>query len=67
VTTRGLRLAESLGLETTVYTVNEPDRKLELAEQDVTGIFSDRPDLVRAVLARHSGRERVRYHSGTGR
>jgi glycerophosphoryl diester phosphodiesterase len=51
VTPRGLRLAESLGLETTVYTVNEPDRMLELAELDVTGIFSDRPSLVREVLA----------------
>lgn len=51
VTTRGLRLAESLGLETTVYTVNEPDRMLELAELDVTGIFSDRPDLLRKTVA----------------
>jgi glycerophosphoryl diester phosphodiesterase len=51
VTTRGLRLAESLGLETTVYTVNEPDRMLELAELDVSGIFSDRPDLLGKTVA----------------
>jgi glycerophosphoryl diester phosphodiesterase len=50
VTPPGLRLAESLGLETTVYTVNDPDRMLELAELDVIGIFSDRPDLVRETL-----------------
>lgn len=67
VTTRGLRLAKSLGLEATVYTVNEPDRMLELAELGVTGIFSDRPDLVREVLARRPGREPVRSRSGTGR
>jgi glycerophosphoryl diester phosphodiesterase len=66
VTTRGLRLAESLGLEATVYTVNEPDRMLELAELNVTGIFSDRPDLVREVLARPDP-ELVRSRSGTAR
>ena len=66
VTTRGLRLAKSLGLETTVYTVNEPDRMLELAELGVTGIFSDRPGLLRKTVAprpdrapTHSGRETV--------
>ena len=66
VTTRGLRLAESFGLATTVYTVNEPDRMLELAELGVTGIFSDRPGLLRKTVAprpdrapTHSGRETV--------
>ena len=67
VTPRGLRLAESLGLETTVYTVNQPDRMLELAELNITGIFSDRPDLVREVLARRSSPEPVRSRSGTRR
>jgi glycerophosphoryl diester phosphodiesterase len=51
VTTRGLRVAESLGLKTTVYTVNLPDRMLELAELDVTGIFSNRPDLLRRTVS----------------
>lgn len=67
VTTRGLRLARSLGLETTVYTVNEPDRMLELAELDVTGIFSDRPDLVREVLAGRPDRAHARSRPETVR
>ena len=67
LTTRGLRLARSLGLERTVYTVNEPGRMLELAELDVTGLFTDRPDLARDVLARRSSREPARSRSGSGR
>jgi glycerophosphoryl diester phosphodiesterase len=54
MTTRGLRLAESLGLQTTVYTVNESERMLELAELDVTGILTDRPDLLRKTVASRS-------------
>jgi len=50
-TPRGLALARRLGLETTVYTVNEPARMRELAALGVTGIFTDRPDLLRAELA----------------
>jgi glycerophosphoryl diester phosphodiesterase len=42
--------ARSLGLATTVYTVNRPGRMRELADLDVTGIFTDRPDLARQVL-----------------
>jgi glycerophosphoryl diester phosphodiesterase len=30
--------------------VNEPKRMLELAGLDVTGIFTDRPDLLRRTL-----------------
>ena len=51
VTRRGLVAAASLGLRTTVYTANEPERMRELAELGVDGIFSDRPDLLRAALA----------------
>jgi glycerophosphoryl diester phosphodiesterase len=51
-TPRALARARALGLETTVYTVNDPRRMLELAELGVTGIFTDRPDLLRQVLAR---------------
>jgi glycerophosphoryl diester phosphodiesterase len=47
---RVIALAQSLGLATTVYTVNEPRRMLELAELGVTGIFTDRPDLLRRTL-----------------
>jgi glycerophosphoryl diester phosphodiesterase len=47
---RVIALAHSLGLATTVYTVNEPRRMLELAELGVTGIFTDRPDLLRRTL-----------------
>jgi glycerophosphoryl diester phosphodiesterase len=47
---RVIALAQSLGLATTVYTVNEPERMLELAALGVTGIFTDRPDLLRRTL-----------------
>lgn len=47
---RTIALAQSLGLATTVYTVNEPQRMLELAELGVTGIFTDRPELLRQAL-----------------
>jgi glycerophosphoryl diester phosphodiesterase len=50
VTRRGLAKARALGLATTVYTVNEPARMRELALLGVDGIFSDRPDLLRATL-----------------
>ncbi len=43
---RGIELARSLGLKTTVYTVNDPVRMRELAALGVDGIFSDRPDLL---------------------
>jgi glycerophosphoryl diester phosphodiesterase len=46
----GLREAERLGLATLVFTVNEPDRMRELGECGVTGIFSDRPGLLRDTL-----------------
>jgi glycerophosphoryl diester phosphodiesterase len=51
VTRRGLAAARRLGLEATVYAVNEPERMLELAALGVTGIFTDRPDLALRVLA----------------
>ena len=50
-TPRGLAAARRLGLETTVYTVNAPERMLELAALGVTGIFTDRPELALAVLS----------------
>jgi glycerophosphoryl diester phosphodiesterase len=53
VTPRAVARAQSAGLETTVYTVNEPARMLELAALGVTGIFTDRPDLARRALAGH--------------
>lgn len=43
--------AQAFGLATTVYTVNEEARMKELAALGVTGIFSDRPDLLRRALA----------------
>lgn len=48
--TDGIREAESLGLATFVFTVNDPDRMRELGEYGVTGIFSDRPGLLRDIL-----------------
>jgi glycerophosphoryl diester phosphodiesterase len=45
VTKRGILAAQRLGLETTVYTVNDVPRMLELQALGVSGIFTDRPDL----------------------
>jgi glycerophosphoryl diester phosphodiesterase len=42
--------AQALELATTVFTVNDPERMLELADLGVTGIFTDRPGLARRVL-----------------
>ena len=49
---RALTVARSLGLAATVYTVNEPKRMRELAALGVSGIFTDRPGLLRDVLSR---------------
>lgn len=51
VTPQGLAAARRLGLETTVYTVNEPSRMLALAALGVAGLFTDRPDLALRTLA----------------
>jgi glycerophosphoryl diester phosphodiesterase len=51
VTRRGLARARKLGLETTVYTVNDASRMRALAAMGVDGIFSDRPALLRETLA----------------
>lgn len=48
---RRIAVARSHGLATTVYTVNEPARMLELAGLGVTGIFTDRPGLLLRTLA----------------
>jgi glycerophosphoryl diester phosphodiesterase len=50
VTARGVARAARLGLETTVYTVNDPRRMRTLAAMGVGGIFSDRPALLRETL-----------------
>jgi len=42
--------AQSVGLATTVFTVNEAARMSELAALGVTGIFTDRPRLARETL-----------------
>jgi glycerophosphoryl diester phosphodiesterase len=47
--------ARSLGLATTVFTVNDPMRARELADLGVTGIFTDRPNVLRGVLAQVGG------------
>jgi glycerophosphoryl diester phosphodiesterase len=51
VTRRGIALARRLGLATTVYTVNDPARMRALVALGVDGIFTDRPDVLRALLA----------------
>lgn len=50
VTARGVARARTLGLATTVYTVNDPIRMRQLAGLGVSGIFSDRPALLRETL-----------------
>ena len=47
-----IEAAQGVGLATTVFTVNDPARMLELAALGVTGIFTDRPALARRTLAR---------------
>jgi glycerophosphoryl diester phosphodiesterase len=50
VTPRGLAAARRLGLETTVYTVNDSARLLELRNLGVTGVFTDDPRRALALL-----------------
>jgi glycerophosphoryl diester phosphodiesterase len=52
VTRRGIAAAQRLGLETTVYTVNDEARMLELQKLGVSGIFTDRPDAALGTLGR---------------
>ncbi len=51
VTRRGLQAAKQLGLETLVYTVNEPARMRELRDLGVSGIFTDDPALALSQLS----------------
>ena len=53
---RQLALARSLGLVTTVWTVNDPARMEQLVGLGVDGIFTDRPALLREVAAREEAR-----------
>jgi glycerophosphoryl diester phosphodiesterase len=62
-----IRQAQSLGLATLVFTVDEPVRMRELAELGITGIFSDRPGLLRETLASLPGPERERSRPETSR
>ena len=50
VSERRLAAARALGLETLVYTVNDPGRMRTLAEAGVSGIFTDDPQLALRVL-----------------
>jgi len=50
VTARGLAAARALGLATTVYTVNDPARMLQLRGLGVAGIFTDDPRAAIAAL-----------------
>ena len=50
VTARGLAKARRLGLATTVYTVNDPDRMRALSTLGVDGIFTDCPGRARAAV-----------------
>jgi glycerophosphoryl diester phosphodiesterase len=50
VTPRGVASAHRLGLESTVYTVNDERRMNALAAMGVSGIFRDRPALLRETV-----------------
>ncbi len=50
VTARGLARAQALGLQTSVYTVNDESRMRDLHAAGVDAIFSDRPDVLRRVI-----------------
>ena len=52
VTPRGIANGRALGLETTVYTVNDEARMLALRDLGVSGIFTDCPDRALAALGR---------------
>jgi glycerophosphoryl diester phosphodiesterase len=45
-----IREAQALGLAATVFTVNDPERMVDLARLGVSGIFTDRPGLARQAL-----------------
>jgi len=50
VTGRGIATAHALGLATTVYTVNDAARMLELRDLGVAGVFTDDPRAAIAAL-----------------
>ncbi len=50
-----IREAQSMGLATLVYTVNEARRMQGLAGLGVTGIFTDRPGVLRQTLEAQAG------------
>ena len=52
LTRRGLETARSFGLKTTVYTVNDMARVVELERLGVDGVFTDCPDRALAALGR---------------
>ena len=50
VTRRGIAAAQALGLATTVYTVNDTARVVELRDLGVTAVFTDVPGAALATL-----------------
>lgn len=69
---RRIALAQGLGLATTVFTVNDPERMRDLAGLGVTGIFTNRPALARESLEAYArpscpGSRLRRSCSGTSR
>jgi glycerophosphoryl diester phosphodiesterase len=49
---RAIAVAHDAGLATTVFTVNDEERMRELVGLGVAGMFTDRPDVLRATLGR---------------
>lgn len=50
VDSRFVGACRSVGLEVNVWTVNDPERMRQLIDMGVTGIITDQPDLLRAVV-----------------
>ena len=48
---RNIELAHNLGLKVNVWTVNDPKMMLAMIDYGVDGIITDRPDILRGVLA----------------
>ena len=65
VTPRTVRAAKRLGIPLIVWTINHPAEMVELLDLGVDGLITDRPDLLRTLLAeRHGNQDRKEPRDG---